>query len=50
MLTRRHAMQAELARIGFDRRRGTRDDFSAMLRTEIERTRDLIAAAKITAQ
>ena len=44
------AMQAEFARIGFDRRLGTRDDFGAMLRTEIERTRDLIAAAKITAQ
>ena len=44
------AMQAEFARIGFDRRLGTRDDFGAMLRTEIERARDLIAAAKITAQ
>jgi tripartite-type tricarboxylate transporter receptor subunit TctC len=44
------AMQAELARIGFDRRLGTRADFGAMLRAEIERTRELIAAARITAQ
>jgi tripartite-type tricarboxylate transporter receptor subunit TctC len=43
-------IQAELARIGFDRRLGTRADFGEMLRGEIERTRELIAAAGITAQ
>ena len=44
------AMQAELARIGFDRRLGTRADFGDMLQAEITRTRELIATAKITAQ
>lgn len=44
------AMQAELGRIGFDRRLGSRAEFGDMLRAEIERTRDLIAAAGITAQ
>ena len=43
-------MQAELGRIGFDRRLGSRAEFGDMLRAEIERTRDLIAAAGITAQ
>jgi tripartite-type tricarboxylate transporter receptor subunit TctC len=43
-------MQAELAKIGFDRRLGSRADFGDMLRGEIERTRELIVAARITAQ
>ena len=41
------ATRDELGKLGFDRQLGTRAEFAAMLKNEVERTRKIIADARI---